>query len=724
MTNRPIPPATDVEVDVRSLFMSLVRALPYLIVFLVAVAGGTYIFLGRLDPQYRSETTILIQPGESSLTRTDTDPNATSAILDEQAITSQVQLIRSRDLGRLVAAKLKLDSLPEFDPALAKPSLLTNLLAKLGLARNPLDASTEERVLQTYYNKLQVYTIEKSRVIAIDFVSKDSRLAADAANTVAEEYLALQQSAKRDTSTDATNWLEAQIADLRIKVKDAEAKVEQFRTKNDLFSSGATGTQTATTLPEQQLGDLNAELTRARAAKAEAEAKADQIRGALKNGVTPNLTDILSSPLIQRLVEQEIGQRSQIAQLSATLLPGHPKMKELQAQIADLDRQIAGEAQKILDATESDANLAQARVDEISHGLDQYKSTASQANDAGVQLRALEREASADRDLLDTYLHRYRDAIGRQNGDYLPADARIISRAAVAIQPDFPKKGPITAAVTTAALLLAIAFILIRELASGRPMRTVSFGEPLPVVPAARPVDGHMRWADDHSVRRMMPNEPTLVPDLIDRVEESLATIAGEIVNGKKKRVLVTLADGAEANGRPLAAVSLARALSRRDARVVLVDLRGDGADSASMGEGADLPGFADLFAGEASFAQVIFRDRQSRVHFIPGGRKPLPVEEFGDERLGTILDALDHTYDFVVIDAQNEIIATCAPTASIAVVVSEFGAADPRTINAFDRITAASSANILLLVVDPAPATTTEPLVAAREEASAGEAA
>ena len=38
----------------------------------------------------------------------------------------------------------------------------------------------------------------------------------------------------------------------------------------------------------------------------------------------------------------------QIAQLSATLLPQHPRMLELQAQIRDLDRQIAGEAQKIL----------------------------------------------------------------------------------------------------------------------------------------------------------------------------------------------------------------------------------------------------------------------------------------------------------------------------------------------------------------------------------------
>jgi hypothetical protein len=78
--------------------------------------------------------------------------------------------------------------------------------------------------------------------------------------------------------------------------------------------------------------------------------------------------------------------------------------------------------------------------------------------------------------------------------------------------------------------------------------------------------------------------------------------------------------------------------------------------------------------------------------------------EEVAGERLETILSALDHTYDHVIVDAGNEMIGLVGPTATTAVVVSEFGAADPRTIGAFDRITAASSANILLLVVDPSP--------------------
>jgi MinD-like ATPase involved in chromosome partitioning or flagellar assembly len=127
---------------------------------------------------------------------------------------------------------------------------------------------------------------------------------------------------------------------------------------------------------------------------------------------------------------------------------------------------------------------------------------------------------------------------------------------------------------------------------------------------------------------------------------------------------------------------------------VVLVDFRGDGT--------GDLPGFSDLFAGEASFAQVIFRDRQSRVHFIPAGHMPISAEALRGERLEALLSALTLTYDFVLLDAPDPLVRVVAPEAAVTVVVSEHGAADPRTVRAIDRLDGISAANVLLLVVDP----------------------
>src|SRR5690606_13658216 len=103
------------------------------------------------------------------------------------------------------------------------------------------------------------------------------------------------------------------------------------------------------------------------------------------------------------------------------------------------------------------------------------------------------------------------------------------------------------------------------------------------------------RWNDDSAVRRIMADDPTLAPEVIDKVEASLGTLARDVAAVGEKRVLVTLADGSNGNGRPLGAVALARALSRNDSRVVLVDFRSDGANALTMGQGEDLPGFSDL---------------------------------------------------------------------------------------------------------------------------------
>ena len=191
--------------------------------------------------------------------------------------------------------------------------------------------------------------------------------------------------------------------------------------------------------------------------------------------MTPNVPDVLNSPLIQRLVEQEVALRSQVAQLSVTLGPQHPRMKELRAQVADLDRQIAAESRKIVDALDAEVALAQARERELNAALAQQKVATGQANDAGVELAALEREAAAQRDLLDAYLRRYREALAREQATLPPADARVISSAAVPSEPSFPKLVPMTGAAAAVALILAIAFVLLRELASGRPMRRVTF---------------------------------------------------------------------------------------------------------------------------------------------------------------------------------------------------------------------------------------------------------
>jgi succinoglycan biosynthesis transport protein ExoP len=165
---------------------------------------------------------------------------------------------------------------------------------------------------------------------------------------------------------------------------------------------------------------------------------------------------------------------------------------------------------------------------------------------------------------------------------------------------------------------------------------------------------------------------------------------------------MVVTAGGEVGKRRPLAAVALARALARANRRPLLIDLRDDGADSRSMGEGADLPGFSDLLAGTASFGQVIFRDRQSRVHFIPAGQCPLSGEELADKRVGMLVSALDHTYDHVVFDVGGDVEEAIGPGCEAAVIATEFEDGDPRLALAIKRVRAHSNVPVVILRAGP----------------------
>src|SRR5205085_3044099 len=120
---------------------------------------------------------------------------------------------------------------------------------------------------------------------------------------------------------------------------------------------------------------------------------------------------------------------------------------------------------------ENDARIAGARVESLQSSLDQLKVQAASTNGQDVELRALEREAKAQRDLLESYLAKYREAIARDSLGAAPGDARIISRAVVSNTPYFPKKLPIVLIATLATLFLTAGFITTGELLAGNVYR-------------------------------------------------------------------------------------------------------------------------------------------------------------------------------------------------------------------------------------------------------------
>jgi uncharacterized protein involved in exopolysaccharide biosynthesis len=349
------------------------------------------LWLATVTPTYTVETRVLISPRTGEISTFDAASSPAPA--DPETMQSEIQVLTSRALIAELIADLHLDRSPEFNAAL-HPGIISRLI---GITPRTDTDAVIDRVL----GRLNVYQKGTSRVIAIEFTSANAKVAALVANRLAELYIGRQIAQKNTINQEATRWLAQQIEDLRAKVQTSEAAVEAYRAQSGLFLTNGS------TVPQQQLTDLNSQLSLAQADRAETEAKLANARALIAEGNAVNsAAAVLQSPLIQNLRQQEVALRAQIAQMSETYLPSHPKMIEAQANLDDLDRQIEKEVGKIIQGLENDARVASARVASLRSSLTQLQAHMGSLNQDEVKLRALERDAATNRSLLESFLKR------------------------------------------------------------------------------------------------------------------------------------------------------------------------------------------------------------------------------------------------------------------------------------------------------------------------------
>lgn len=802
----------DMALDLAALMRALARAQRWLLPLVVGVAISVFVGLQFVPEKYTGEAKVLIESGDAL------DPGASRgaenirALLDGEGVTSQVQLLSSVDLARRVAQRLDLVSVPEFK-ASGSVGILQQALALLGLSSDPSRVSPEERVLKHYFRNLDVYRLEGSRVIAVEYKSESPELAAQVANTVVDEYIQMQSLAKRKGQEVAAGALEPQITRLSQEVQVARKAVEDFRARADLL----TGTDNRT-LNQMQLSEISSEQSSAQAAAAEADAKARQLRQLLSSGGSlESASEVLNSSLIQRLRERQVELQSRIAELSTTLLPGHPQLKALSSQLADYDQQLRGEARKILAGLENDALVAKQQAAALALRVDELKEAAARSNSDQVRLRELEREADAKAAQLDGLIASYRNADTSLNADSLPADARVISRAGVPIEPSSPKVLVFTIAATLATFVLGCAFVVMREFLSGdalSPMQPAeSYAAPVEV---ARPVvldedrdissrrtpvavslvEGASDEAEIGDTYEDAPQRPAAVADASSRSSAPMDRESGQesgqvsayesardAIHAAKRepRQHETAPDIVETEPAPAPSLreerSVRRALDRAARRIerlsegvampdllraaaepqtaqpakaavaedmrsartadreparqttalrrtVIVsaaepdlshqlafDMARQSADAGEMSllmevfpdsdDPAAAAGFSDLVAADASFSSVIYRDAGSRAHIIEAGRLPLAKTDVDPRRFALVLDAIDATYERIVIDlgryrasaAASEVLAY----ADEVIVASRSGVAAVRLAEVLDLISELTEADVIV---------------------------
>jgi polysaccharide biosynthesis transport protein len=653
----------DQQIELRALLGAVLsRWLRIVVVTLVAL-GVTYAILLFMPKMYESTAGLLVEQRTNPAITAVGQQTAASgpSIPVEAMMSSQIELIKSRDTLMQVIDTENLRSESEFTGVGFSPvGFVMQLIRRTSETR-----SVDETVLQNLNERLRVVRERDSAVISINVLSRDPTLAARIANAIAQAHVRRRAALSLSDTAETSQWLEQEITRLRVKVGEAEAAVADYRVEKDLF----TGTDN-TSILDQQLTAISTQITEAQQRKNAAESRANLIRELLAQGrPIDGVQDVQASVVIQQLSQTKATLQGELAERSATLLAQHPTVRALTAQIAEIEDQIEAEARRVAGALEAQAQIEANLAASLRDDLARQKLNVSEATRSTVTLESLEREAKAQRDLLESYLLRYSDATSRTDAGSALPDVRQITVAAPAVDPAWPKTTLVLGGVAFVAVALQVGGILFGELMSGRALADRSsyrredeagdetdyiedepdaVGDLFEGVGAEQPPDGFV----DMERFRAPASEVDTVAAAARKPESRIDSTMGETTGENALELSNLSADIAIGRVR---VVMLAALTSGRDCELVADMLIGDALKrglsivriDAGSGRTSQEPGLTDLSTERASFGDVVHRVRDGLAE-VPWGQEA--ALERRSTRPLTLIEALTDIYEVVIV--------------------------------------------------------------------------
>ena len=638
------------------------RRLIVVITILVAAIG--YVQVNQMRNVYSATSSILIGVQQSQVT----DFNSyMSSYFNRPSSEEEIEVLRSRGLAERVITDLNLLGQPEFNPALREPEeghfdflrylnpmnwapqLLRKLFreAQTGevVAVEKSDEEKQRDVMVTavdiFLGKMNASPVNMTDVINIRFDSWSPELAARVANQIPEAYIVMQLEAKFAATQKVTSWLTDQLEELKTKVEDSERAVEMYRLEKGLTEAAGTD------LLAEQLSTINGQLIIAKAERAEAEVRLAQMRRLLDNnrqGLETSL-DVLNSPIIQQLRNQEAELLSRRSELASEYGPKHPRMLQINAELDDINRRIDDEMSKVLVTLENEVERARLREQSLAESLAELESESGFQNQDAIQLRTLEREAAANRALFENFLGRFKETSSTEGME--TADARVLSTAEVPRGPSAPNRQRLLLMYVMLGFAGACALVL------GLQFLNPGMHSPEQVEHALRT---HVLGMIPRLPGRVAPHEYAVEKPNSGYMEAlNSLRVALQLSDPDKQRKVLQVTSSVPEEGKSSLVLTLAVAMIRSGASVLVVD--GDLRRSTiekRLGLEREGPGLTDMVLSEGGMLEdFVVHHEATGIDFMRTGdaRFANATDIFSSRRMRAIIDQMKNTYDFVLFD-------------------------------------------------------------------------
>jgi succinoglycan biosynthesis transport protein ExoP len=668
--NRVVPANVDTNARIISaaeLFHAAVNFLrrQFSIIALVTLAVlalvGAYLFTAA--PSYTAEATMVIDTRKLQMFQQQPTSGGDLSV-DSATVDSQVEILKSENVILAVIRKLHLTDDPEFTGR-AGGSIFSTAIGLVRSAVNllsggepPSSFEVERQAVETFEKQLVVKRLGLTYVISVSFRSLDPDRAAKIANALVESYIDDQLEAKYQTTRRAGLWLQDRIKDLRQKASEAEQAVVSFKEKNNIVETGGRLTT------EQQLAEVNSQFVQARATTAEAKARFDRIQEIIHQEIPDaTVTDTLKNDVITKLRQQYLDYAQKEADWSARYGKNHQAAVNLRNQMQQVRKAVIDELKRIAEGYRSDYEIAKVREESIQKSMSEAVAQSQTASQAQLTLRDLESSAQTARALHDNFLQRYMEAVQQQS--FPITEARSISPASRPLRKSHPRSTLILLMGTAGGILLGAGFAFLRDQldrvfrSSGQVEEVLRLDclSILPAISHEAPRGGRAK-AVPHGGISYSGALSYVVKSPFSRFAESIRAIKVAIdleasKAGKVTRV-VGICSSLPNEGKSTVATNLAQLAAMSGARTLLLDcdLRNPSLSHVLAPDAK--AGILELLAGTATLEQVMRRDPNTNLAFIPimlKTRLANSSEILPSEPMKILFDALRQRFDYIIVD-------------------------------------------------------------------------
>ncbi len=382
-----------------------------LFVLLTIVTIGTML----TRPVYRAETRIEIgKDTERVLSGQRIMEVETANVFNPFYLQTQVDILRSRDLSRRVIQRLNLADSDEF---------------KAKGAENPGETEREVQLVNAFQRRYNISVGRQSRVVSLSFDAYSPKLAADVANSIADEYIRWSMESRLQGVGTAKEFLAKRVQEAESNLRQAEAGYQQYLAEHKIISLDDSGNITFA-----RTDILNRQLTEVENERRAAEA----LYYRSKEVPADELPPVVNDPTVQALTRELSKQRQELANLSAKYQPSYPAVKQVQEQIKQLEPQLNDAKLRIVKNIETQYQVGRKRESDIKAALGQSKGEAIQQNREATELNLKKQKVETNRKTYEDLQQRLRQA--EVESDFRPSNIRIVQQAEIPIAPVKPNK--------------------------------------------------------------------------------------------------------------------------------------------------------------------------------------------------------------------------------------------------------------------------------------------